>query len=468
MKRIATKLSLIFIIAGTASIVLASSGGDDLIKMARSGVDEEVLQSYIESSSDTFDLNAEDIITLKDLGVSSKVISEALRHGNEIDSAAAHKTIKEAMGDPGEPSPVLSTAAAVAPPADNLNISFFYESLYPYGNWVMIDGEWCWQPNATVINEEWAPYCDRGHWIYSDWGWCWMSDYSWGWAPFHYGRWFHHQRNGWCWIPDTDWGPAWVAWRSGNGYCGWAPLPPHSRYVPNSGFYFGATRVGNDFEFNLTLHDYHFLPIGSLDDPHPWRHIVAQRRAEEALGKTSFVRDGYSFDHGHIFNRGFPIDEVSKTTGRNIHSMTVAAETIRPGQPIHRGMVRENRLFVYKPAISPAAPETPPVIQSRFVKGPSGVQSGNSKRQKGFETPVPLPRSRIVPQPSSDDRERIKRQFQFQVRDEARMERQRDQSLEERPGRKDLIENQPRQVTPAIQRGNGASKGGEKKPERKR
>src|SRR5262249_44023310 len=31
---------------------------------------------------------------------------------------------------------------------------------------------------------------------------------------------------GWIWVPRTEWAPAWVAWRSGAGYVGWAPLPP--------------------------------------------------------------------------------------------------------------------------------------------------------------------------------------------------------------------------------------------------
>ena len=528
MKGITMRMGLIFIFIGIKSLVLASSGTDDLIKMAGSGVDEEVLQSYIESSPDTYDLSADEIITLKDLGVSSKVISEALRHGNEIDSATAHKTIKEAMSDTGETSQALSTTAAVAPPPDNLNISFFYKSLYPYGNWLMIDGDWCWQPNATVINGDWAPYSNQGHWVYSDWGWCWVSDYSWGWAPFHYGRWLHHQGYGWCWVPDTDWGPAWVAWRNGNGYCGWAPLPPHSRYVNNSGFYFGASLVGDDFEFNLTSHDYHFLPIGRFGDPHPWRHTLSSDRGEEAYGKTSFVRNGYGFDHGHIFNHGLPVNEVSKASGKNIRSITVVQETVHPGQPIERGIVRENRLLIYKPIISPTVPETPAIIKSRFTKVPAGIQSGNKagtynekarrenavrttiknerlaaeaaqreradlekkalseanikrraelqkeaegramreqranehvarmKQLKEPETLIPLPQSRVIPAPSSDNRERIKRQVQAQVRDEARMEGQVEQSRDERSP-KPTLDNLPQHREPPVERSNSES-----------
>ncbi len=56
-----------------------------------------------------------------------------------------------------------------------------------------------------------------------------MSDYSWGWAPFHYGRWAYTGGYGWGWIPGRTYSGAWVTWRTGGagyGYVGWAPLGP--------------------------------------------------------------------------------------------------------------------------------------------------------------------------------------------------------------------------------------------------
>jgi len=43
----------------------------------------------------------------------------------------------------------------------------------------------------------------------TDDGMTWVSDYNWGWAPFHYGRWDYNDSYGWFWIPDNEWGPAW-------------------------------------------------------------------------------------------------------------------------------------------------------------------------------------------------------------------------------------------------------------------
>ena len=35
---------------------------------------------------------------------------------------------------------------------------------------------------------DFVPYTTAGHWVYDD-DYVWVSDYDWGWAPFHYGRW---------------------------------------------------------------------------------------------------------------------------------------------------------------------------------------------------------------------------------------------------------------------------------------
>src|SRR6185312_7500669 len=83
-------------------------------------------------------------------------------------------------------------------------------------------------PVATVsyqsFYDDLAPY---GNWIYTEAGWTWASGYNWGWAPFHYGRWFYEGGYGWMWVPGNEWAPAWVSWRGDNDYYGWAPLGPN-------------------------------------------------------------------------------------------------------------------------------------------------------------------------------------------------------------------------------------------------
>jgi hypothetical protein len=95
-----------------------------------------------------------------------------------------------------------------------------------------------WTPSPAVVGADFTPYVTAGHWVYDD-DWVWVSDYPWGWAPFHYGRWVFIGGRGWGWIPGRVYRGAWVVWSvdDGYGYIGWAPAPP--AFV-----WFGGVAVG--------------------------------------------------------------------------------------------------------------------------------------------------------------------------------------------------------------------------------
>jgi hypothetical protein len=88
-----------------------------------------------------------------------------------------------------------------------------------------------WFPSVAETGAAFVPYATRGRWVLTEYGWTWISDWSWGWAPFHYGRWAVLPGRGWCWIPGTLWGPGWVAWRVGRAYVAWAALPPEGMSI---------------------------------------------------------------------------------------------------------------------------------------------------------------------------------------------------------------------------------------------
>jgi hypothetical protein len=107
--------------------------------------------------------------------------------------------------------------------------SDFYEPLSPYGRWEVVGSYGrCWIPGG--VDAGWSPY-SNGYWQSTDAGWYWASDEPWGWATYHYGRWDSSPQFGWYWVPQTQWAPAWVSWREGGGYVGWAPLGPSGRGV---------------------------------------------------------------------------------------------------------------------------------------------------------------------------------------------------------------------------------------------
>jgi len=110
-------------------------------------------------------------------------------------------------------------------------VSDFYEPLAPFGYWVQVPRYgWCWYP--AYVDQGWRPYTN-GHWLWSDDGWYWASEEPWAWATYHYGRWTWDPYYGWLWVPGTEWAPAWVGWRDGDGYVGWAPLPPGCDFGPS-------------------------------------------------------------------------------------------------------------------------------------------------------------------------------------------------------------------------------------------
>lgn len=118
---------------------------------------------------------------------------------------------------PGAVSPAMAQSVTI-------EIGQFEPALSPYGRWFDHPGYGrIWQPGG--IGPDWQPYTD-GYWAYTnDDTWLWVANEPWGWAPYHYGRWLYLDPIGWVWRPGRVWAPAWVVWRFGGGYYGWAPAP---------------------------------------------------------------------------------------------------------------------------------------------------------------------------------------------------------------------------------------------------
>src|SRR6266705_2125054 len=156
--------------------------------------------------------------------------------------------------------PVARQAAAA-----DVSVDLFYNNLSG-GNWIEVgDYGYGWQPDIAVSDSNWRPYSD-GYWAYTDVGWTWVSYEDFGWATYHYGRWSRLADYGWVWFPgsDLEWGPAWVSWRVGGGYCGWAPLPPRGPGIAFSG---GNIGFGVDVEFDIGPAYYNFIDVRYIGEP---------------------------------------------------------------------------------------------------------------------------------------------------------------------------------------------------------
>jgi hypothetical protein len=345
------KTLVITIVCGAITLLYAQTRVDELVKLKGSGVDDEVLIAYIQNSTKWPALNADEIVGLKDAGISNAVIAEALRHARNAQVAAA--------ATPN--AAVVTTAPASEPPAqETVDRTVFEEALNPYGTWVLIDGVHYWRPGIAAGNPGWAPYMTNGHWVYTDLGWTWVSDYPWGWAPFHYGRWIRHSVYGWVWWPDVTWGPAWVRWRTGDDYCGWAPLPPFSVFVPNHGFFFRGRFVNDEFDFGLALNDFFFVPSSHFCDRDVWARRVDIQHRNLAYKNTVFIRNNFTFSNGRIVNHGPSRDFVARVTRTEIRPMAVESRDVgRPG-PNFRGVtVSKGKMVVERPRVTVSVPLTP-------------------------------------------------------------------------------------------------------------
>jgi hypothetical protein len=130
-----------------------------------------------------------------------------------------------------------------------------YEDLDSNGEWRNdVNYGHVWYP--TQVGLGWAPYHD-GHWAWiAPWGWTWVDDSSWGYAPFHYGRWVSVDGR-WGWVPgpvavQAVYAPALVVFVGGGGgfggNVGWFPLGPREVYVPSyqvSAAYMNRVNISN-------------------------------------------------------------------------------------------------------------------------------------------------------------------------------------------------------------------------------
>ena len=301
-----------------------------VIRLVQAGVEQSVILTYISNSASPFGLNSDEIIYLNDLGAPPEIANAMMQRDQQLQQAGVTANVLPAQAENTAESPAATpadtTETTTAPPAD-VTVNYFYDTLTPYGGWVNVAGYgWCWRPAIVAYHTGWQPYCDDGHWVYTDCGWYWTSGYSWGWATFHYGRWFQIPRYGWCWWPDTTWAPSWVSWRHDRDYCGWAPLPPHAVYQSGVGFIYQGHAVSADFDFGLNANAFTFVATKDFCGPDPRRHRIEAGEMAHAYNQTRIINH-FDFDSRHqaVVNAGIPPQDITSVTRQTIHPIAIHA-----------------------------------------------------------------------------------------------------------------------------------------------
>ncbi len=189
------------------------------------------------------------------------------------------------------------------------------------GSWVEVSGYGhCWRPAHVAVG--WEPYC-TGYWTWTDCGWYWNSDEPWAWACYHYGNWVFEPAFGWVWVPGIEWAPAWVSWRCGGGYVGWAPLPP-------PGLFFAHVAAPSLFMF---------VDVGHFADPiRPSRLIVNNTLI---INKTTSInnlrretREVSGSGSQKVFvNQGPGLDMIQKASHRSFKTVPIREAALRTPVP---------------------------------------------------------------------------------------------------------------------------------------
>lgn len=147
---------------------------EEIAQLSKAGVGDPVILTYIKNSETTYNLNAQDIIKLRDQGVSAEVTAAMIQRGGEV-RQAAQETAKESQTPTPEiaaaptyqtqpvveqPAPItyVSTPVAVQP-ASTVSVYYFgtsyraapthyYPSYFSSPGYVTFGSSYCAAPRA--------------------------------------------------------------------------------------------------------------------------------------------------------------------------------------------------------------------------------------------------------------------------------------------------------------------------------
>jgi hypothetical protein len=281
-------------------------------------------------------------------------------------------------------------ASALQQTRADVSIDVFYDNLSG-GNWIEVEGYgYGWQPDLAVNDTNWRPYAD-GYWAYTDDGWAWVSYEDFGWATYHYGRWANLADYGWTWFPgeDLDWGPAWVSWRTGGDYVGWAPLPPRGPGVVYGGRPIGAQV---DIEFDIGPEYYNFCEVRYIGEPVLRSYIAPPVQNVTYINNTVNVTN-ITVKNNVVYNYGPNYEVLSAHSNRPIQRLNIERQSATNFSAAAKSgaltKVQGNKLVVAAPAKLAKAPPTakPPTVKTKVAqpkinRGWAGVQNEAQLKQK--------------------------------------------------------------------------------------
>ena len=162
--------------AASQAALQLSYGVAEVVQLARANVSEDVIVNYVQSSGNGYGLDANQILYLKQQGVSDRVINAMLNQRSRMAAAqtapqspAASSAPTATVVAPTTPAPLVSSSSVyVIPDTQTYDYyTYYYPNYYPYYGYY-------WWPPVTF-----------------SFGW-----YGGGWHGGYYGGW-HHSGGRW-------------------------------------------------------------------------------------------------------------------------------------------------------------------------------------------------------------------------------------------------------------------------------
>jgi len=287
--------------------------------------------------------------------------------------------------------------SVVAPPSSaDVSFDLFYSDLGPHGSWLASAQHGrVWQP--SIYQPEWNPYYD-GHWEYADVGWTWVSDYSWGAIPYHYGTWLVDPVLGWVWAPGTTWAPAWVVFRTGPDYIGWAPVAPSFTV----GVSVGVSALDSGPFVFVSARDFCASKIRG--------YVVPESVSSTMAAKTTIV-NSLVVQNNIVVNRGPDVSVVERASERKIRVAELErVPRVAPFAEVQRQQMAIAPERMRKPlrATEPVPADRPlpsssSVAQLSRESAPVGQREPRASTEGSPKKPVKKPKRQE--QPKKDDGE---------------------------------------------------------------
>jgi hypothetical protein len=192
---------------------LSSPPAADVVKLAQSGVTDDVLLAFVNSSQQPYNLSANDILYLKNAGLPPAVLEAMLRHDSALakfPSPGNSQQKSSAAGNPTTPAPLQIISAGRPPqagsPTARLSTSSppaqvqgetvanrqpppariepvpppppGYDYVWTPGYWSWRNGAWVWVRGSWKIRPRPGALWVSGYWM--------RNDHTWVWVPGHW------------------------------------------------------------------------------------------------------------------------------------------------------------------------------------------------------------------------------------------------------------------------------------------